>query len=134
MSRPTLKQINSAANVLFGVNISKPTRKRELIRKRQTAHYVAHKIFGYSLEKTGFIIGGKNHSTVLHSCRTIENEMPYFPQIKDDVRRLTNMCNQKDSEISPNSLIIGLLKSRTVDPNIKVELRLILKLMSDENS
>jgi len=132
--RPSLRQIRSAANILFKIDIGLKTRKREIIRKRQVAHYVAHKIFKHSLEKTGFEIGNKDHATVLHSCNVILNEIEKYPEIKKDVTRLENMCKSKEKYESPTAIILNLKKSKTLDINIKIELNRILKELKNDKS
>lgn len=134
MKRPTLQEIRSAANILFGVDIALKTRKREIIRKRQIAHYVAHVKFRYSSARTGAILGGKDHATVLHSCKVISNEIALYDDIISDVRRLTNMCKSKGGSETPISIITGLIESKSVDVNVKIELRAVLKLLSYESN
>jgi hypothetical protein len=49
------------------------TRKREIIRPRQIAHWLSKKVTKFSLQEIGSHIGGKDHATVLHSMKTINN-------------------------------------------------------------
>lgn len=127
MSKPSLQEIRSAANVLFGMDIAKKTNERSIVRKRQVTHYVAHVVFEYGAERVGIEIGQKDHSTVLHGCNVIRKELPIYEDIAGDVRRLTAMCKTKDNNSVPKVLILELLKSKTIDPNVKVELNVILK-------
>jgi chromosomal replication initiator protein len=49
------------------------TRKREVVQARQIAMYFAKKMTKSSLANIGLHCGGKDHATVLHACRTVNN-------------------------------------------------------------
>ncbi|MFO7869057.1 MAG: chromosomal replication initiator protein DnaA [Bacteroidales bacterium] len=49
------------------------TRKREIVQSRQVAMYFAKTFTKNSLATIGAQIGGKDHATVLHACKTINN-------------------------------------------------------------
>ena len=49
------------------------TRKREIVQARQIAMYFAKKMTKSSLASIGAHCGGKDHATVLHACRTVNN-------------------------------------------------------------
>jgi chromosomal replication initiator protein len=48
------------------------SRKREIVQARQLAMFFSKKLTKSSLSSIGAEIGGKDHATVLHSCRTVE--------------------------------------------------------------
>jgi chromosomal replication initiator protein len=49
------------------------TRKREIVQARQIAMYFAKNLTKNSLATIGSVIGGKDHATVLHACKTVNN-------------------------------------------------------------
>ena len=49
------------------------TRKREIVQARQIAMYFSKKLTKSSLANIGAHCGGKDHATVLHACRTVNN-------------------------------------------------------------
>jgi len=49
------------------------TRKRETVQARQIAMYFSKSLTKSSLASIGSQIGGKDHATVLHACRTVAN-------------------------------------------------------------
>jgi chromosomal replication initiator protein len=49
------------------------TRKREVVQARQIAMYFAKRMTKSSLANIGAHCGGKDHATVLHACRTVNN-------------------------------------------------------------
>ncbi len=58
------------------------TRKREVVQARQIAMYFAKKMTKSSLANIGAHCGGKDHATVLHACRTVNNLMETDKQFK----------------------------------------------------
>ncbi len=53
--------------------INSKTRKREIVQARQIAMYFAKGLTKSSLATIGSQIGGKDHATVLHACKTVNN-------------------------------------------------------------
>lgn len=51
------------------------TRKREVVQARQIAMYFAKQLTKASLASIGAHCGGKDHATVLHACKTVNNLM-----------------------------------------------------------
>jgi chromosomal replication initiator protein len=51
------------------------TRKREVVQARQIAMYFSKSLTKASLASIGAHCGGKDHATVLHACRTVNNLM-----------------------------------------------------------
>jgi chromosomal replication initiator protein len=51
------------------------TRKREVVQARQLAMYFSKNLTKSSLSNIGIHCGGKDHATVLHACRTVNNLM-----------------------------------------------------------
>lgn len=49
------------------------TRKREIVQARQIAMYFSKKLTKSSLANIGDHCGGRDHATVLHACRTVNN-------------------------------------------------------------
>ncbi len=49
------------------------TRKREIVQARQLAMFFAKQLTKSSLATIGAHCGGKDHATVLHACRTVNN-------------------------------------------------------------
>lgn len=59
------------------------TRKREVVQARQIAMYFSKQMTKTSLASIGAQIGGKNHATVLHACKTVNNLMDTDRQFND---------------------------------------------------
>jgi chromosomal replication initiator protein len=63
-------------------------RARAVARPRQVAMYLAKKMTPRSLPEIGRIFGGRDHSTVIHAVRTIEELRQTNPEIDADIRAL----------------------------------------------
>jgi chromosomal replication initiator protein len=53
--------------------IQSKTRKREIVQARQVAMFFSKTLTKSSLATIGSQIGGKDHATVLHACKTVNN-------------------------------------------------------------
>jgi len=53
--------------------IHSKTRKREIVQARQLSMYFSKKHTKASLASIGLHCGNKDHATVLHACRTVNN-------------------------------------------------------------
>ena len=69
------------------------TRKREVVQARQIAMYFAKTMTKSSLANIGMHCGGKDHATVLHACRTVNNLM-------DTDKRFKAYITELDKKIS----------------------------------
>lgn len=68
--------------------INAKTRKREIVQARQLSMFFARKYTKLPLSIIGAYCGNKDHATVLHACRTIDNLYDTDKQIKffvDDI-------------------------------------------------
>lgn len=66
-------------------------RTRHVARPRQLAMYLSKKLTTSSLPEIGRQFGGKDHTTVLHAVRKVEELVTKDPQIAEDVRLLTRI-------------------------------------------
>ena len=68
--------------------INSKTRKREIVQARQLAMYFAKKHTKSSLGTIGLHCGNKDHATVLHACRTVNNLIDTDKQFRIYVEEL----------------------------------------------
>lgn len=64
------------------------TRKREVVQARQIAMFFAKNMTKSSLATIGMHCGGKDHATVLHACRTVNNLMDTDKRFKAYIEEL----------------------------------------------
>jgi chromosomal replication initiator protein len=68
--------------------ISSSERTREVAIARQLAMFLAKKHTKQPLTNIGAAIGGRNHATVLHSCKTISNLMDTEKMFRQQVEQI----------------------------------------------
>ncbi len=61
------------------------TRKREIVQARQIAMFFSKNLTKSSLASIGAQIGGKDHATVLHACKTVNNLMDTDKRFKTQI-------------------------------------------------
>jgi len=61
------------------------TRKREIVQARQVAMFYSKSLTKSSLASIGAQIGGKDHATVLHACKTVNNLIDTDKQFKSQM-------------------------------------------------
>jgi len=89
--------------------IDKKYRKKELVRARQICHYFAKKITFYSYSEIGANLGKRDHATVLHSCKTIDNLMFRNEKFTNEISELRNLIGLKLSDGSKVKFLVYLI-------------------------
>ena len=67
------------------------TRTRSIARPRQLAMALAKELTNHSLPEIGSAFGGRDHTTVLHACRKIEELKESYPGIREDYNNLLRL-------------------------------------------
>jgi chromosomal replication initiator protein len=86
--------IESITNIVCEVlnvaenKIRDKTRKKEIVMARQIAMYLSKELTKSSLKTIGLHFGGRDHSTVIHACTTVEDSMSKDPSLKDIVNNV----------------------------------------------
>jgi chromosomal replication initiator protein len=68
--------------------VESKSRKHEIALPRQMSIYLSKMLTQSSLKAIGAAYGGRDHSTVLHSCQTIENYISTDKSVKDSYQTL----------------------------------------------
>src|SRR5206468_8313523 len=63
-------------------------RYRNVVLPRQVGMYLARQLTPLSLEQIGEYFGGRDHSTVLHACRKVEEALERDPRLSGVVRQI----------------------------------------------
>jgi chromosomal replication initiator protein len=82
----TIEDIISSVSTYYKLipdKLISKSRKHEIALARQMAIYISKKLTQNSLKTIGTFFGGRDHSTVLHSCQTIENYISTDPKVKN---------------------------------------------------
>jgi len=69
------------------------TRKREIKDVRQIIHYFCKEYSKASLATIGREIGGKDHATVLHSCKTVNNLKDTDAEYRRNIEEIDRSIN-----------------------------------------
>ncbi len=88
----TIEEIQRITCNYFNISedlVRAKTRKREVVQARQVAMYFSKQLTQHSLKTIGLHFGGRDHSTVIHSCQSVENQIetdPKFREMLDEIR------------------------------------------------
>jgi chromosomal replication initiator protein len=66
-------------------------RKQEIVRPRQILMYVLREFFDYSLSNIGQKLGGRDHTTVMHACDKIKNELVSNQILFEEINQIKSM-------------------------------------------
>ena len=90
----TAELIMRTVSDYYGLSLSEmtgATRRREITVPRQIAMYLTREMTGMSLPQIGNVFGGRDHTTVLHSCKTVEANMKGTDGLKSIVEDIKQM-------------------------------------------
>lgn len=90
-ARPGVHQIALAAARRFGVRLAdlrSASRRRNVVTARAVAMYLARRIGRFRLQEIGAYFAGRDHTTVLHNCRKIEQLLRVDAQVSKTVQSL----------------------------------------------
>jgi chromosomal replication initiator protein len=87
----SLEMIEKAVCDYFKISpndIKGKSRKQEIALARQVAMYLGKQLTGSSLKTIGLHFGGRDHSTVIHACQTIEEAQQNSADLRKDLEEL----------------------------------------------
>ena len=90
----TIDEIQKRVVEHYNIKLSdmhSPRRSRSVARPRQVAMYLAKSITTRSLPEIGRKFGGRDHTTVIHAIKTIEEIMVNDPNLAEDIELLTRI-------------------------------------------
>lgn len=67
------------------------TRKKEIIKPRQIIMYILREDFNISYPAIGEKLGGRDHTTVMHSCDKIKNDMKLDEMLIQEINQLRSI-------------------------------------------
>ena len=72
-------------------SIYEKTRKKEIVKARQVVMYLLREDFNVSYPLIGQKLGGKDHTTVIHSCLKIKADLKNDPQLLQELEQIRIM-------------------------------------------
>ena len=76
-------------------NVFSKSRKRDYVLVRQISMYLAQKYTKMPASRIGQLIGGRDHSTVIHSCSTIEQRLKVDKSFSEELNSIENSFKLK---------------------------------------
>jgi chromosomal replication initiator protein len=103
-NKVTIDQIQTLVCKFFKISKNEmlsPRRSRYLVRPRQTAIYLTKILTSKSLPEIGREFSNRDHTTIIHSVKTIEKLKEKSPEMVENINKLKNqiLYNNKDNEI-----------------------------------
>jgi chromosomal replication initiator protein len=81
----------------FGISLydlKTKRRNKNIVVPRQVAMYISRELTDLSLPEIGMSFGGKDHTTVLHSCNKIKEQVKQNQILRHKIERLMNFIQQ----------------------------------------
>jgi chromosomal replication initiator protein len=72
-------------------SVYEKTRKKEIVKARQVVMYLLREDFNISYPLIGQKLGGKDHTTVIHSCLKIKADLKNDPQLLQELEQIRIM-------------------------------------------
>jgi len=97
-SRPTkqvsVKHVVTKIAEYYGIeenSIYEKTRRREVVRPRQVIMYILREDFSVSYPLIGNKLGGRDHTTVIHSCEKVKREIIDDAELAKEVQEIRTL-------------------------------------------
>lgn len=72
-------------------SIYEKSRRKEVVKPRQVIMYILREDFKISYPTIGEKLGGRDHTTVIHSCEKIKNDIKVDSILSDEISKIKNM-------------------------------------------
>ncbi len=72
-------------------SIYNKTRRQEVVKPRQLTMYILREDFSVSFPSIGQKLGGRDHTTVIHSCEKIRNELKSNSELINDLAQIRSL-------------------------------------------
>jgi chromosomal replication initiator protein len=85
--------VDKVAN-FYGIDeesIYEKTRRREVVRPRQVIMYILREDFSISYPTIGTKLGGRDHTTVIHSCEKIKREVIVDNELAKEIQNIRTL-------------------------------------------
>ncbi len=100
-SHTTLQQITDVVTGYYNMKLSdlqSRRRHKSVAGPRQVCMWLARKLTRFSLEEIGGYFGGRDHTTVMHSIKTVDERTAADPQFKAEVDNLLARLQSPEGE------------------------------------
>jgi len=90
----SVKNIVDKVAEFYGIDeesIYEKTRRREVVRPRQVIMYILREDFNISYPTIGTKLGGRDHTTVIHSCEKIKREIVVDTNLSREIQNIRTL-------------------------------------------
>lgn len=90
----SVKEVVKAVAAFYNIDedsIYDKTRKQEVVKPRQLTMYILREDFSVSFPSIGQKLGGRDHTTVIHSCEKIKNELKDNQELVSELNQIRAM-------------------------------------------
>lgn len=87
----SVKEVVQKISEFYGIeeeNIYEKTRRKEIVKPRQLIMYILREDFGVSYPSIGQKLGGRDHTTVIHSCEKIRKEVKVDQSLEQEINQI----------------------------------------------
>lgn len=90
----SVKHVVAKVAEFYGIDeesIYEKTRRREVVRPRQVIMYILREDFSVSYPTIGSKLGGRDHTTVIHSCEKVKREVVSDPDLAKEIQDIRSL-------------------------------------------
>lgn len=90
----SIKHVVGKVAQFYGIDedsIYEKTRRREVVRPRQVIMYLLREDFSISYPTIGMKLGGRDHTTVIHSCEKIKREVVVDNELSKEIQNIRTL-------------------------------------------
>jgi chromosomal replication initiator protein len=90
----SVKDVVRAVAAFYNIEeetIYNKTRRQEVVKPRQLTMYILREYYNISLPSIGQKLGGRDHTTVIHSCEKIKNEIKVNFELQSEINQIKAM-------------------------------------------
>ncbi len=90
----SVKNVVDKVASFYGIDeesIYEKTRRREVVRPRQVIMYILREDFSISYPTIGAKLGGRDHTTVIHSCEKIKREVVVDSELSKEIQSIRTL-------------------------------------------
>ena len=90
----SVKHVVNKVAQFYGIDedsIYEKTRRREVVRPRQIIMYILREDFSISYPTIGSKLGGRDHTTVIHSCEKIKREIIVDTELSQEIQSIRTL-------------------------------------------
>ncbi len=90
----SVKDVVKAVSAFYNIeeeSIYNKTRRQEVVKPRQLTMYILREDYNISFPAIGQKLGNRDHTTVMHSCEKIRNELKNNPDLTSELNQIRSL-------------------------------------------